>query len=65
MNDRDRAIELVNKRDRVFDNWRQGPKVDYMITKMETENLNIRGIEALLRSASEAGWIGGQRDASE
>jgi hypothetical protein len=65
MSSRDRFIEIVNKRDRIFDIWRQSPKVDRLATKLITENPNIRGIEALLRSAFEAGWIGGFNDASE
>ena len=59
MNNRDRLIGLVNKRDRIFECWRQAPAVDQMITKLETENSNVRVLEALLRSAFEAGWVGG------
>jgi hypothetical protein len=58
-------IDLVNKRDRIFELWRQETLINHMITKLETENSNIRGLEALLRSAFEAGWIGGLNHPSE
>jgi hypothetical protein len=57
--ERDRLIKLANKQDRVFEQWRDGSLVDQMVTKLEMENSNVRGFEALLRSALEAGWIGG------
>jgi hypothetical protein len=65
MNNRDRLIELVSKRDRIFEIWRQAPMVDQLVTKLETENSNVRGLEALLRSAFEAGWIEGFNHANE
>jgi hypothetical protein len=43
----------------MFELWRQRPKIDYVVSKLEAENSNVRGLEALLRSAFEAGWVGG------
>jgi hypothetical protein len=65
VNERDRLIKLVNKQDRTFEQWRHGSLVDQMVTTLETENSNVRGLEALLRAAFEAGWIGGYSDATE
>jgi hypothetical protein len=65
VNERDRLIKLVNKQDGAFEEWRHGSLVDQIVTKLETENSNIRGLEALLRSAFEAGWIGGYNHATE
>jgi len=65
MNNRDRLIELESKRDSIFEVWRQAPVVDQLVTRLETENSNVRGLEALLRSAFEAGWIEGFNHANE
>jgi hypothetical protein len=65
VDERDRLIKLVNRQDRAFEHWRHGSLVDQMVTTLETENSNVRGLEALLRSAFEAGWIGGHNDATE
>jgi hypothetical protein len=65
VNERDRLIKLVNKQDRVFEQWRYASFVDHTVTTLETENANVRGLEALLRSAFEAGWIGGYNHATE
>ena len=65
MKERDRVIKRVSKQDRVFAEWRHGSLVDQMVTKLETENSNVRGLEALLSSAFEAGWIAGYNHATE
>jgi hypothetical protein len=65
VSERDRLIKLLKKQDQVFEQWRNGSLVDQMVTKLETENFNVRGLEALLRSAFEAGWIAGQNHATE
>jgi hypothetical protein len=65
VNERDRLIKLMNKQDRVFEQWRHASLVDHLVTTLETENSNVRGLEALLRSAFEAGWIGGYNHAIE
>jgi hypothetical protein len=49
----------VNEREDEFASWRQYPAINSLVTRLETENSNVRGLEALLRSAFEAGWIGG------
>ena len=65
MKERDRFIKLVSKQDRIFEEWRHESSVDQMVTKLETENSNVRGLEALLRSAFEAGWFGGYNHSSK
>jgi hypothetical protein len=63
--ERDRIIKFASKKDRVFEEWRHESLVDQMVTKLETENSNVRGLEALLRSAFEAGWVAGHNHAIE
>jgi hypothetical protein len=65
MDERDRLIELSSKRDQVFALWRHAPKVNLVVAKLTTENPNLRGLEALLRAAFEAGWSGGYIHANE
>jgi hypothetical protein len=62
---RDRVIKLVSKQDSVFEEWRYESSVDQLITKLQTENSNVRGLEALLRSAFQAGWLAGYNHATE
>jgi hypothetical protein len=63
--ERDRVIKLVSKQDSVFEEWRYESSVDQLITKLQTENSNVRGLEALLRSAFQAGWLAGYSHATE
>jgi hypothetical protein len=63
--ERDRVIKLVSKQDSVFEEWRYESSVDQLITKLQTENSNVRGLEALLRSAFRAGWVAGYNHATE
>jgi hypothetical protein len=63
--ERDRVIKLVSKQDSVFEEWRYEASVDQLITKLQTENSNVRGLEALLRSAFHAGWVAGYNHATE
>ena len=65
MKERDRVIKLVSKQDSVFEEWRHESSVDQWVTKLQTENSNVRGIEALLRSAFQAGWVAGYNHATE
>jgi hypothetical protein len=63
--ERDRVIKLVSKQDSVFEEWRCESSVDQLITKLQTENSNVRGLEVLLRSAFQAGWFAGYNHATE
>ena len=65
MNKWDYLVAFMNEQDRIFELWRQAPSIDRMITKLEADAPNVRGLEAILKAAFAAGWAEGFNHAIE
>jgi len=65
MNKRDCLVAFMNEQDRIFELWRQTSSIDRMITKLEADTPNVRGLEAILKAAFAAGWAEGFNHAIE
>lgn len=63
MNDDEDDVEL-SPREEAWAMWSEDPAIRHLITQL-TQNPDVVGLDALLRSAFEAAWSAGFRYATE